>query len=289
MAFRNILEVCDRVELTGLAGSGSGDPRVRVFEETQVGETSILWHHSKFRNRVRLEEDASDPRVMVQRFKLLHGDTLSRFEGSWVVSAAKAPQQEGAEAAADEDELQLIDGGGGGGEESGDESIEDDVVEVGAAAAAAAGASIGRGSGEGLVDVDTPPTHVEDGWEDIGGLMRSTAAVAPTVVPGAAAGKGTGRLGLDSSSVEPPQPAVEPPLPAVEAPQPAVVPPQPAVEPPQPAVVPPQPAVEPPLPAVDPSQPGDGVSDCTASSTATTAGTEPSLRIQLTPTELSGP
>ncbi|GIL50579.1 hypothetical protein Vafri_6725 [Volvox africanus] len=250
MAFQHVLELCDRVEVTGLAeGSGNGDPRVRVFEETQVGETSVLWHHAKFRNRIRLEEDASDPRVLVQRLKLLHGDTMSRFDGSWVISPAQAPLQVAAEADVDEDELQLIDSEGGGGEECGGESADEEVVEVGAATATAATATdvaatggVDGDTGEGLIDADTPSIHVEDGWEDVGKLINQTAALAPTAVPGTVA-RDVGCSPSDTSgSATQPAPGVEP---------------------------------------------GEGANGCAASSTAITTETE-SSEILLTTTEGGG-
>ncbi len=68
----------------------------------QVGETSILWHRSKFRNRLQLEEDRSDPRVMVQRFRLLHG--VSNLHGVRVGLLTAAGLEEGSRRASEAQE-----------------------------------------------------------------------------------------------------------------------------------------------------------------------------------------
>ncbi|GLC56322.1 hypothetical protein PLESTB_001092400 [Pleodorina starrii] len=207
VAFRNILEVCDRTEVTPqaqprcepAAGPGGTDPRVRVFEETQVGETSILWHHSKFRNRLRLEEDSTDPRVMVQRFKLLQGDSLEKFEGSWMVAAEEGP--EGAAAAeeneAEAEEPQIVDRG-----EAGDGGVEDDLVEVAAPISTgdAGGGASGGGGLAAAADVGG-----EDGWEHVVGQLSPTAA-SGTGAAAVPAHERAAAVGSDGRGLRPPVP-----------------------------------------------------------------------------------
>ncbi|EFJ45092.1 hypothetical protein VOLCADRAFT_94581 [Volvox carteri f. nagariensis] len=233
-AFSNILEVYDRVEVTpppppgrpavesspgeaaaaAAAAAAANSPRFRVFEETQVGETALLWRHSKFRNRVRLEEDARDPGLMVQRFKLLHGadrgsdpqDNLERFEGSWFVSSVQGPELE-----PEVDELEKVVVGEVQVQVEVEVEVEEpQFVEVGIRddADAAGGAeddgvqvenlvSVARGEGGGDGDISscTEDTHsphpesVEDGWEDVGEspvlVTANTVAAVGVAVTGA--------------------------------------------------------------------------------------------------------
>ncbi|KXZ46437.1 hypothetical protein GPECTOR_43g873 [Gonium pectorale] len=185
-AFRSILEVLERREVPPSAApegsSGAEGQSIRAYEETQVGEMSILWHHTTFRTRVLLEEDTTDPRVSVQSFRLLHGDTLERFEGRWVVEAAEPSTirahvltESRLEAAAHRNEPRPS-------------PVASALPEP---ATAAAVSPRPGGSSRGASEAGVDSRVGEDDWEDVGGAGPSSStapAPAPAPLPPPAAG-----------------------------------------------------------------------------------------------------
>ncbi|KAG2486138.1 hypothetical protein HYH03_015231 [Edaphochlamys debaryana] len=136
-AFREVKEILHRAELSGGGGEGEGEgeggghskPGVRVYEETQVGSMQIMWHHTTFHSRVRVEEEDA---VRQMRFRLVRGDTLDRFEGCWTVTPTTREQALGAAAAGS---------GGGGGGGGGSQAVAAGKAPAGTKPAGAAGAA----------------------------------------------------------------------------------------------------------------------------------------------------